>query len=261
MFRRLLVASLLASLATMSPAQAAQYQWFWSVNGSLLQINYGTASNQPEYAVLDLNSGYMRFNYGPNSGWGTSIDVMPCYWSGGALVQGYPVTASAQTSGKNLAVTVTGSSNTLSTRAIVTISPPGNNSISASVSASTSGSVNLDNRPGEAFKPVFLSSMYDSPTVWDSQYAFVGRQKVAYPSASGWIVGPTPAVLNTTFGLQGGTSTWKTNAPTVTITFQNQVQVAGWYSADANPNDDNVGFWAASSTVLPSWSYKIKAGP
>jgi hypothetical protein len=30
-------------------------------------------------------------------------------------------------------------------------------------------------------------------------------------------------------------------------------------TSDANPNDDNISLWAASTSVLPSWSYRIAA--
>lgn len=37
------------------------------------------------------------------------------------------------------------------------------------------------------------------------------------------------------------------------------MQIAGWLNTDTNPNDDNVGYWCASSTVLRSWSYDLTA--
>src|SRR5437763_1498625 len=95
-------ALMLASGLSVAQKGGTVNQWFTSLNGAQLQINYGTASNHPQYGVLDLNSSYLRLVYGTTSGWGTSIDTMPCYWSGGALFQGYPVTANTQISGKNL---------------------------------------------------------------------------------------------------------------------------------------------------------------
>ena len=236
---------------------AAADQWFTSRSGSLLQFNYGTASNAPQYGVLDLNSSYLRMNYGPTSGWGTSIDTMPSYWSGGTLHQGYGVLASTQTSGVDLILTVDGTSNGLTIHETITVAPPGNNSIVANVAASLTGSVTLDsNRPGEAFKPVFLSSMNESSTVWDTSAPFAGSQTYGFPSG-GWIISPSAEVMGTQFGLLGGTSTWKSNAPTVAITLQTPLQIAGWLTTDSNPTDDNVGFWAASATVLPAWNYEI----
>lgn len=244
--------------AALASSFAFADQWYVNQNGSLLEISYGTSGNQPQYAALDLNSSYLRLNYGPSSGWGTSVDTMPIFWSGGSLFQGYGVNYSTQTVGPNLEITLDGSEDGLSTHETVTIAPPSGNSITADVSASTTGTVALDSRPGEAFKPVFLSSMYDSPTVWDASDAFAGSSSYAFPSG-GWIVGPSPVVSESVFGLHGGTSTWKTNAPTMTVTFPNPIQVAGWLTTDSNPNDDNVGYWAASDTVLSSWNYQLRA--
>jgi MYXO-CTERM domain-containing protein len=252
-FKPALVAATLLGAFHVATAQ----QWFTSQSGSLLQFNYGTASNAPQYGVLDLSSSYFRMNYGPTSGWGTSVDTMPSYWSGGTLYQGYGVSASTQTNGADLVLTVDGASNGLTIHETITVAPPSNGSIAANVAASVTGSVTLDgNRPGEAFKPVFLSSMHDSSTSWDASAPFVGSQTYGFPN-SGWIIPPSPVVAGTQFGLLGGTSNWKTNAPTVTITFPTQEQVAGWLTSDSNPNDDNVGFWAATTTVLPSWNYQV----
>jgi len=255
------VMGVLALCLALTKAQAQQWYVSYSATDStLLQINYGTAGNAPQYGALDTTSSYFRLNYGPQSGWGASIVVMPSYWSGGVYYQGYPVSVTWQVNTYNkLILTLKGVSNTLSVHATITLSPPGTSSISARVAAKVSGSLTLDNRPGEAFKPVFLSSMYDSSTVWDSSTAFVGTQAYPFPGSTGWIIAPSPQVTGKTFGLLGGTSSWKTNAPSVTITFARPypVQVAGWLTADTNPNDDNVGLWAASATVLPSWSYKI----
>lgn len=246
--------TLLLALGISSAALADD--WSVNQNGNLLEISYGSNGNYPQYAVLDLASSYFRMNYGPTSGWGTSIDTMPSYWSGGNLYQGYGVGASSAVNGGELVLTVDGTSNTLATHETITLSAPSNNSITAQVAAAVTGDIQLDNRPGEAFKPVFLSSMHDSDTSWDASAPFVGSTQYAFPSG-GWIIPPTPQVVDTRFGLLGGTSTWKTNAPTVTVDFAQPIQVAGWLTTDNNPNDDNVGFWGASDTVMHSFSYKL----
>jgi hypothetical protein len=38
------------------------------------------------------------------------------------------------------------------------------------------------------------------------------------------------------FGLLGGTSSWKTNAPTIQVTLDRSLQVTGWVTQDINPN-------------------------
>jgi len=244
------------SIAVVCTAAAcANAQWSTQLVAGNTQLNINYSGSQ--YAVIDLPSGYMRFVYGPQSGWGTSIDVMPSFWTGGKLYQGYPVTASGSQSGANFRLIIDGQAQGLSSEIVVTIQPPAGNAIRAQVAATTLGSVALDtNRPGEAFKPVFLSSMHESSSLWDASAAFVGNRARLIP-LSGWLIGPSPVVSSQVFGLLGGTSTWKHNAPSVTIAFPSAMQIAGWITQSANPNDDNVGFWAASNTVLASWSYAI----
>ncbi|HEY7615848.1 MAG TPA: hypothetical protein VH744_03520, partial [Terriglobales bacterium] len=77
--------------------------------------------------------------------------------------------------------------------------------------------------------------------------------------ASGWMIDP-PAT-GTVFGLTGGTSSWKTNAPTMELTFPASQTVTGWVTSSSDPNDDNVGFWAASDSVVSSFTYDITARP
>ncbi len=117
------------------------------------------------------------------------------------------------------------------------------------------GDVGLDYRLDEAFKPVMLSSMHVSAGYWDAQSAFAGNQTYQIPE-SGWMI--TPAVSSSFFGLYGGSSLWKTNAPNVEIDLEQPLKITGWVTGSSNPNDDNVGFWAASDQVLRSWSYAIK---
>jgi hypothetical protein len=102
-----------------------------------------------------------------------------------------------------------------------------------------------------------LASMHDSSTTWDSQTAFTGIRVRGYPP-SGWIINsPFPASRD--FGLQGGTSSYKKNAPTIEVILNKSQAITGWLTADANTNDDNVGFWCAAGTVLKSWSYSLIA--
>jgi len=138
----------------------------------------------------------------------------------------------------------------------VTLMPPAHNALVAQVATSVTGSVQLDKRPGEAYKPVMLSSMHISATQWDTQAAFIGTQTFALPQ-SGWIIQPPIAARN--FGLQGGTRQWKTNAPTIEVTLNKARQITGWVTPSNDPNNDNVGFWCATDTVLHAWSFSVKA--
>jgi hypothetical protein len=76
------------------------------------------------------------------------------------------------------------------------------------------GKANLDRRPGEAFKPVALSSMHISADRWDAASAQVDSQSFQIP-IRGWIIHP-PAV-GRAFALRAGSSSWKTKAPALEI--------------------------------------------
>ncbi|MCS7286952.1 MAG: hypothetical protein RMK30_08135 [Anaerolineae bacterium] len=238
------------------PAQAPT--WVVNQRDTVLEIAYGSGTHFPQYGALHLESSYFRLNYGPNSEWGTSIILLPAFWSNGVYHQGAPITASWKVMGSNLQLAITGTIASLSVRAQVDLFPPAAESMSAQVAVTVEGSVPLDSRPGEAFKPVMLSSMHISPTIWDTQAAFAGCQTWPIPE-SGWLIPPTPPVSTSFFGLLGGTSEWKPNAPTIWIVMDRPMQVAGWVTASHDPNDDNVGLWAAAEAVLPSWRYRIIA--
>ena len=234
--------------------------WSVSKNGAVLQIGYGSGTNFPQYAALDLSSGYFRMVYSTTSQWGASLLLLPALWSNASCptdyCQGAPISATWQTAGANLKLSIQGTIATLQVVSTVTLMPPANNIFVAQVSTTVTGTVTLDQRPGEAFKPVMLSSMHISSTQWDSQAAFIGTQTYSFPS-SGWII--QPPLTAQTFGLQGGTSTWKTNAPTIEVNLDQGRQITGWVTQSSDPNGDNVGFWCATDNVLPSWSFKVIA--
>ena len=249
-----------ARAASQSRGNTTTNTWSVSQNGTILQIAYGSGTNFPQYAALDLSSSYFRMVYSTTSQWGTSIVLLPALWSKVSCptdyCQGAPITATWQIVGSNLTLSIQGTIATLQVASTVTLMPPANNVFVAQVSTTVTGTVKLDNRPGEAFKPVMLSSMHISSTQWDSQAAFIGSQTYSFPS-SGWIIQPPIVARN--FGLQGGTSTWKTNAPTIEVTLNQGRQVTGWVTQSNDPNSDNVGFWCATNKVLPSWSFSVTA--
>lgn len=249
------------SRTTVKKAQLSQWHVYRGGKAdSEVRIAYGSGPHRPQYASLQTKDSYMRLNSGPDSGWGTSIVTMPIFWSDGKNHQGTPVAVEWVTRGDNLLLMVTGTSGKLETHVTLTIRPPLVSSVSVRVAAEASGTLSLDDRPGEAFKPVFLSSMHISDLNWDTCGVFVGDCRFNFPG-SGYIVAPDPPVLASTFGLYGGNSQWKKNAPTVTIDFDRSMQVAGWQTRSKNPNGDNVGIWAAADTVLPSWTYDISITP
>jgi|SRR5947209_3707397 len=246
--------------ASLSKGHTTTKTWSVSQNGTILQIGYGSGTNFPQYAALDLSSSYFRMVYSTTSHWGTSVILLPALWSKGSCptdyCQGAPITATWQTVGSNLMLSIQGTIATLKVASKVTLMPPANNVFVAQVSTTFTGNVKLDNRPGEAFKPVMLSSMHISSTQWDTQAAFIGTQTFPFPQ-SGWII--QPPIIAQNFGLQGGTSTWKTNAPTIEVTLNQGRQVTGWVTQSGDPNSDNVGFWCATNKVLPSWSFSVTA--
>lgn len=178
--------------------------------------------------------------------------------SGSVYNQGAPVTASWQVAGSgDLVVSLEGTIAGLSIDGEIRLSPPEQDLLTARVTINTTGDVTLADRPGEAFKPIMLSSMHISGGTWDTQSAYVG---VSYQiPQSGWII--QPPVVGKTFGLIGGTSLSKSNAPTIEVVLDQNQLITGWVTPSNDPNDDNVGFWAASNTVLRSWTYTVSAKP
>jgi hypothetical protein len=250
-----------ASAALPAQGSAAVKTWSVTRNGPVLQIGYGSGISFPQYAALHLDSGYFRMIYGTTAGWGTSVILLPALWSKTSCptdyCQGAPVIVTWRKSGANLVFSVRGTIATLKVVVTVTLAPPANSALVAQVSAKVAGAVKLDgNRPGEAFKPVMLSSMHDSSTVWDVADAFTGTHVYPFPP-HGWII--HPSVTTRDFGLQGGTSTWKTNAPTIEVNLNQSQPVTGWLAQMTDPNNDNVGLWCATSKVLTSWSFTVTA--
>jgi hypothetical protein len=223
-----------------------------------LRIAYGTKEHSPEVAVLHTNDSYFRLSYGPECGWGTSIVTMPIFWSRGKLHQGMKVGVEWATISDTLILTLNGKHKTLHITQTITLQPPEVRWIAARVYARTSGSLELDSRPGDAFKPVFLSSMHISDLDWDCQSALVADDRLDIPSAGSLMPSNAETAVRR-FGLVGGTSRWKKNGPTISVELDEPLPVRGWVTKSTNPNGDNVGLWAAADTVLPSWSYTIHA--
>jgi hypothetical protein len=237
--------------------------WSVSQNGSILQIAFGSGTDFPQYAALHLDSSYFRPIYSPTSTFGTSAILMPPFWSGGQYYQSAPISATWQVDGLDLRVLTTGtqmlsgSVGSLTAFSELRLSPPSGVTLTAWIKTQVSGTPELDpGRPGETFKPAMLSSMRVSPLLWDTKLAYAGGLTFTLP-ISGWIV--QPPVVTDVFGLVGGTSCWKENAPTIEVVLDRPMQITGWVTPSSNPNDDNVGWWAATDVVVPSWSYTLTA--
>ncbi len=232
--------------------------WSVTLNGNVLEIAYGSDTDFPQYAALHLDSSYLRMNYGSASAWGTSVVLMPAFWSGGTYYQGAPITQSWQVSDPDLIVTIHGTIGNLTVQGTVRFRPPAANRLIADVSLNSSGTQTIDEVAGEGFKPVMLSSMHISSSSWDASHAYASAQLYPLPT-SGWIMAP-PATANV-FGLKGGTSSWKTNAPTIEVQLDSPMTMTGWVTQSSDPNDDNVGLWPTYYQTMSSWHYYITAKP
>jgi len=235
----------------------AKPSWYVSRSRGQLRIAYGTVHHAPQYAALHLRDSYLRLNYGPDAGWGTSVILLPIYWSDGVCHHGGRVQASWRVDGHALTLDLRGRIGGLRVSLHATLAPPKATRIVATVYVECSGDASLDARPGEAFKPVMLSSMRVSSTHWDALSAHVDGRPLSLPRG-GWIH-RDPRQRARTFGLLGGTSLWKRNAPTVHVELDEPLPVSGWVTHSEDPNDDNVGLWAASDHVLRRWRYRITA--
>lgn len=171
------------------------------------------------------------------------------------LRQGAPIATTWRVDGTLLKIQFSGDVYGLNTTGEITLFPPESGSITAKVAVSASGDINLASKPNEAFKPVMLSSMRISDAQWDCSESFIGLTTNQIP-AKDWLV--PSAITGTLFGLKGGSSGWKQNAPTVAITLDSPMPITGWVTPSSDPNDDNVGMWPASDSVMRSWSYTIK---
>jgi hypothetical protein len=233
---------------------------FWSVTqiGSVVEVGYGSGTDFPQYAALHTDSSFLRLNYGPGSAWGTSIILLPSFWAAGWYFQGAPITATWRNEGTDLVIWFKGSISGLQAQGQIRLAPPAPNFISGTLTVNVDGFVNMDRRPGEAFKPVALSSMHISANQCDAHSAEVDSQSFPIP-AHGWIIQP-PAV-GRLFALRGGNSTWKTNAPTIEILLNEPLEITGWQAESSNPDDDNIGFWATTDQLIRSWQYTVISKP
>jgi hypothetical protein len=250
-----------------------------NVGRTNINVSYGSAATgYPEYAVFDTGSSYFRLVPDTSSAWASSLILNPAYWSNGSLNQGGSLTLqSHEIVNGNLVLTFTGYIGSLGTASKVTIHPPATavtgtnavNSIEADVDVTVSGSVTLDQRPGEAFKIVQVSSMHDSDAIWDNQYIqSASGKKFEYPNVTGWVIADN-VVSTKNFLLQGGISSWQQQssnglaAPSIAVTLDKARPVLSYQTADNNPNDDNILVWTASDnngeTVQSHWTYSVKA--
>jgi hypothetical protein len=230
----------------------------WSIaqRGSIIEVGFGGGVDFPQYAALHTNAGFLRLNYGRDSSWGTSIILLPSFWEAGRYYQGAQISVAWRVEVADFVMSFSGSISNLRAFGEVRLTPPTTNLISGIVRVTVDGGLNLDRRPGEAFKPVTLSSMHVSANQWDAKSVQVDSELFQIPE-NGWIV--RPAVVGNWFALRGGSSTWKKNAPSLEIELDRRLEITGWKTDSSNPDDDNLAFWAATDRVLRFWKYTVTA--
>ena len=237
-------------------------KWTWKRHEKILEIGYRkSASEWPQMAAIHLDTGALRMVYGPDSGWGPTVYIPPSLWTveyGSEKHHlGAPVSATVNTVGDELLVEFDGTIGGLKFVSHIWFSPPANDRFEAFATVWTSGDVKLADRSEEAFKPVHVASMFISDAEWDSHAIRIDAHEYSIP-LSGWIL-PEPKTLGDAFTLVGGSSAWKSNSPNITVILDRSMNLQGWADESTDPNDDNVGFWCATDTVLNFWEYRIIA--
>jgi hypothetical protein len=256
----------------------------WRVTqlGDDLRIAFGVSPDFPQYGSLDLRSGFFRLAYRPDSQLGTSVLLVPALWvqdtpscrpatpPPAVYCQGTRVNVTTREDFPSLVMHLEGVIAGLAVKTDVTLSRPSMSAISAHVTTIVAGNPPLYPKPGETFKLVMLGSMHVSATQWDSKRAYINKDANGSPSFfdlpdapsdNEFIGDPGNPISAQTFGLEGGTSSWKSNAPTIEVTFDGApiCTVLGYVTKSSNPNDDNIGYWCATDHVVSSWRYTIRA--
>jgi hypothetical protein len=222
----------------------------------VLEAGFGHGHHFPQYVAFHADSGFLRLNGGPGSDWGTSVVVLPSFWEGGQYHQGAPVSVASQAHQSSLILSFSGSVSRLHVIGEVHVRQPETDGIVCAVWVRVEGNVKLDRRQGEAFKPVFASSMHISDDLWDVESIRIDSRPFAILKR-GWIV--EPVAQGRRILLNGGSSTWKRHAPSVEIELDHSMDTAAWKTSCADPNHDNIGVWAAAAHVLRQWHYVIRA--
>jgi hypothetical protein len=270
-------------LPTATPVPSATLvpgEWRVTQEGDDLRIAFGVSPSFPQYVSLDRLSGYLRLVNGPDANFGTSTLLVPALWvqekslcplalpADGAYCQGAQVTVETHEESPFLIIHVTGVTAGLAVTTDVRLARPALNLLSAHVTTTVVGNAQLFPRPGETFKLVTLNSMHVSATQWDAKRAHAKTPDPAHffdlpdaPTDNEFIGDSAAPISAQIFGLEGGTSFWKTNAPTIEVAFDGRpvCQVLGYVTKSADPRDDNISYWCATDHIVSSWAYSIRA--
>lgn len=233
--------------------------WHVTQRKRVLRVAYRVGEfNIPQYCALHLDSSYFRLCPSVVCGWGTSVVLLPAFWSHGRLLQGAPVTVEWEAIGDDLHLYARGKVGRLDVDLDLTLDPPSLGHIIARVHGQSRGEMPLDQRPGEAFRLVTLSSMRVADHLWDACIAYADDKHFEI-DRNGWFLPTEPVLQAREFGLVGGTSKWKVNAPTIGIALDRPRQIAGWRTPSDCTSDDNLSLWAAETTSEQTWDYTIHA--
>jgi hypothetical protein len=236
------------------PCDALSWSLAW--RGDVLEAGFGHGDHFPQYLAIHADSGFLRLNGGSDSNWGTSIVVLPSLWEDGQYHQGAPISVASKISQSTLILSFSASLAHLHVLGKVRLRQPEADGIACDVWVKLEGDVRLDRRQREAFKPVFASSMHVSDELWDVESIRIDSRPFAIPER-GWVI--KPVTKGRRIILNGGSSRWKRRAPSVEIELDDCMEIAGWKTPSTNPDDDNIGVWAAADHVMRGWHYVIRA--
>lgn len=234
----------------------------WSVkDGAVIEIGYYIDGGYPQIFALHKNDGAMRLTYLPDGSWGTAVYPLG-YWHDDYYVKGITIdNFDYHEQSSNLVLELTASTQDIDTiDYIITLYPPQDNSTRANVEMTISNTIELDNRPvqGETFQLAVLASMNIGNNLWDAKQAYAGVTVVDTPDSE-FIF--DNVIRTRKFGLIGGTSDWKENAPTIKIISDRDVYIQGWVTPSTDTDDDNIGMWGGQDEMVLSWSYAVESTP
>jgi len=244
--------------------------WEWAHVSVKKELRLTYETNQ--VLAIHTHDGYLRA--APGTSWGTSVIILPCVRIAPAtVIHGGTIESWEFGSvGTSSVCKLKARGGPFTYECNLIIQPPYNNQICLDISMIVTGNVELDQSlPGEAFKPVFLSSMFQGEDGLDCICAYNGKDWTAIPN-NGWIFTPKTEGSRITlegkttqrssedhkiFNLKEGKPAVENIAPTVDIYFDRTLKTCGWVTPSTDLNRDNVGLWFGSNEILYRYSYRL----
>ncbi|MFZ2955886.1 MAG: glycosyl hydrolase family 17 protein [Candidatus Ozemobacteraceae bacterium] len=242
--------------------------WAWDDSAiDRISFTYGSGADFPVRGVLYKTDSHFRLTPTRDMGaWGSSFIIAPSYRKpDGSSTQFMPLTnVSCAIDGNDLIVGFSGACEGLTATGILRIFPPGENRLEASVSLEVAGdpAMGLNGGvEGSGFQVARIESMHVDDSQWDCSSAIVGGgdggREFPIATLGTWLFPPSLGLTATRFGLRGGFSQWKPNAPTSLIELQSPLKILGYAKVTSDVNDDHVGIEACSGEVMHSYSFRI----